>query len=75
MKKIDSVTGEEFECAGDESCWCMELPNVLPFSGGECIGPTRVEAVIGDKESDTKHGSSSADHGRGVEGEVSSCGD
>ena len=46
MKKLDPVTGEEFECTADESCWCMKFPQKLTIKEAECIGPTRLKEEI-----------------------------
>ena len=54
MKKTDSVTDEEFECTSDESCWCHELPHVVPFSEDECIGPKRLQTLVKEKKNDTQ---------------------
>jgi len=72
MKKTDTVTGEEFECGSQEgSCWCHELPHVLPcVLGEECIGPTRLKSLIKERQSDTKPNPSSDDHRDSLEGEI-----
>jgi len=72
MKKTDKVTGEEFECGSQEgSCWCHELPHVLPcVKGEECIGPTRLTAMIEEIQGDTKSKPGSTDHGSSLEREV-----
>lgn len=44
--KKDPVTDEEFECTGDSTCWCMDLPKTNLPPEGECIGPTRLKALI-----------------------------
>ena len=54
MKKKDSVTGEEFECSGDTTCWCMDQPHVFKIEAGECIGPKHFEELIKEKANDTK---------------------
>jgi len=72
MKKIDQVTGEEFECGADkpEPCWCHELPHVLPcVEGEECIGPTRLTAMIEEKKNDTIK-TRAADHGSSLERKI-----
>jgi len=70
MKKIDSVTGEEFECAGNVDCWCMESPRVLPIEQQECVGPTRLEALIKDSKSDTEFRTDAANNGSSVERKI-----
>lgn len=62
MKKIDIVTGEEFECAGDATCWCMKRSNVVLFKERECIGPARLDSLIEELESDTEGKSRSRDN-------------
>lgn len=46
MKKVDEVTGEEFECSADETCWCMKEHHALSIQGNECIGPKRLKEEI-----------------------------
>jgi len=70
MKKKDSVTGEEFECIGDASCWCMESPRVLPIEQQECVGPTRLKALIKDNSSDRELRTNPTDHGSSLERKI-----
>jgi len=70
MKKIDSVTGEEFDCSADAHCWCMDQPRVLSVEQQECVSPNRLEALLKEKNSDTEHGHNAANNGSSLEREV-----
>ena len=49
-RKIDPVTGEEFECsAGEGHCWCYDYPRVAEVEGDECMGPTRLAQLVEKK--------------------------
>jgi len=54
MKKVDLETGEEFECAGDASCWCVQQPLVMEIEAVECVGPQRLKVLIKEKTNDTE---------------------
>src|SRR4051794_18358058 len=50
-----SACGEKFGCGGAEgksSCWCAELPAVLPVTGDGCLCPKCLKAELASRIGD-----------------------
>jgi len=51
ISKCCSRCGESFTCglaAGEKSCWCAELPHIMPVDGavGDCLCPQCLRGEI-----------------------------